>query len=273
MKVGENTNSRWKRFYPFYKMNVGETAVVRFLPDADTENEFGFIRENLTHTLIVNGKKRVVPCLKMYGESCPCCEKSAVYYAQNDKETGLKYYRKKSYLASVLVMDSPFEIEDPHEVKIIDLGPKLYKIITAAFASGDLDDVPYSFDGGYNFRLTKSQQGEYANYDLSKFAPKQTALDQDTIDSLELVNISEFLQPRITREAMEALLLADETGSALDEGDSSTSSITGSVAKYISESNETVKPATEAPTSTPASAGSESDKLKDILSKIRGGTA
>jgi hypothetical protein len=44
----------WKRFYPFFKMQVGETAVVRFLPDGDTSNDFGFIRENLTHSLIVN---------------------------------------------------------------------------------------------------------------------------------------------------------------------------------------------------------------------------
>ena len=51
----ENQSSpRWKRFYPFYKMNVGETAIVRFLPDGDTDNEFAFMRENLTHALVVN---------------------------------------------------------------------------------------------------------------------------------------------------------------------------------------------------------------------------
>ena len=41
---GSNENTGfWDKFYPFYKMGFGETALFRFLPDANEENPLGFI--------------------------------------------------------------------------------------------------------------------------------------------------------------------------------------------------------------------------------------
>jgi hypothetical protein len=73
---GEGNTGFWDKFYPFYKMDFDQTTVFRFLPDADDENPLGFIVENKYHELNINGKKKRIACLKMYGESCPCCELS-----------------------------------------------------------------------------------------------------------------------------------------------------------------------------------------------------
>jgi hypothetical protein len=39
-------------------MNFDETAEVRFLPDLDAENPFGFVVQNIYHVLEINGKTR-----------------------------------------------------------------------------------------------------------------------------------------------------------------------------------------------------------------------
>ena len=88
-------------FYPFWKMKEGTSsdthnvAIVRFLPDANEENPFGFIQENIYHTLIVNGKKRRVACASMYGERCPVCAHSSKMYEEGNEKDGKRYYRVK----------------------------------------------------------------------------------------------------------------------------------------------------------------------------------
>ena len=52
-------SSSWEHFYPFWKMEFDEMAVIRFLPDADQDNPFGFYTEDLTHTLIIVTGKQI----------------------------------------------------------------------------------------------------------------------------------------------------------------------------------------------------------------------
>jgi len=215
----------WDKFYPFWKMELDQTALVRFLPDQDTENPMGFVVENLSHKLTVNGKERTVPCLKMYGESCPCCERSRKYYDEKDEKMGLKFWRRQDFIAQLLVLNSPFEYphtDDDNPVRMVMLGPKIFKLIQAAFASGDLEDNPTDFVNGYDFRFTKSKQGQWADYTLSKFVPKQSPVPQDLLDRMELNNLADYRTRKIDRAAMEAMIQADLNGASYDDksGDS-----------------------------------------------------
>ena len=201
-------------------MDFNESAIVRFVPDLDEGNPLGFITENLTHSLWINGKKKVIPCLSMYGESCPCCELSRKYYDEGNADLGKKYWRKKDYIGSCIVVNSPFEDDyNDHRVRLISIGPKIYKIIQDAFMSGDLDEIPSSYENGYDFRLSKSKQGEFADYALSRFSPRQTALAQDLVDTIEneRINLGEARARYISREQMEALIAADLTGESVDD--------------------------------------------------------
>ena len=65
--------------YPFWNMKEGEQATLRFLPDGDDSNTF-FWKERLMIKLPFAGVKGEtdsrpvqvqVPCMEMYGESCP----------------------------------------------------------------------------------------------------------------------------------------------------------------------------------------------------------
>lgn len=263
----------WKLFYQFWKMPDDSTAVVRFLPDLDADNNLGFLVENLQHELIVNGQKKKVPCLAMHGEHCPICELSRKYYDEKNEEMGKKYYRKKSYIGQVIVIESPIEHDQSKLVKLIEFGPAVFKQIQAAFQSGDLEEAPYEFKGGYNFRIKKTKSGQFASYTTSSFAPKQTDLDDELIANLDLFNLSDYRGKKPELATVEALLLADQTGQSFNEGgeeEAPTPAPTPAASKpapkaAVEEPAE--EPAKEV-TSTPASTASTS-KSSSILEQLR----
>lgn len=217
-------NATWKLFFNFWKADMDTVSTVRFLPDSDEENPMGFLVENLAHELNINGKREKVPCLKMYGQECPICALSQGYYDEkspdHNEALGKKYYRKKSYIGQVIVMESPIEHDQEQLVKLIEFGPAVFKQIQAAFQSGDLEEAPFELKGGYNFRIKKTKSGEYASYTTSSFAPKQTDVGDDVIEKLNLFSLADYRTPAISRDQLEAMLVADQTGGTY--GDAST---------------------------------------------------
>jgi len=215
-------NATWKLFFNFWKAPVDSVSTVRFLPDADDENPMGFLVENLTHELNINGKREKVACLKMYGEACPICELSSRFYDKNsadhNEELGKTFYRKKSYIGQVLVLETPVEHDAEQLVKLIEFGPQVFKQIQAAFQSGDMDEAPYELKGGYNFRFRKTVTGSGQNsYTTSNFAPKQTDVADDLIESITLYNLGDYRTPKTDRAALEAMLVAAQSGGTYEE--------------------------------------------------------
>lgn len=229
-KKNENEgSSRPNNYYPFWNIPEGSQAVIRFLPDANDDNPMGFMVEKLMHTLTINGENKSVPCMKMYGEDCPICKVSSAYYKEEDKVNGKKYWRKKQHIAQVLVVEDPLppneDTGETHEgkVRFVALGFQLFNIIKDAFESGELDEVPFAFEGGTNFIIKKTKQGEYPSYSLSKFARKSTDLTDDEIALVkdQLVDLSTLLPQAQAIEKVEAMLEAALTGAEFAEnGDS-----------------------------------------------------
>lgn len=218
---GSDNAGFWDKFYPFYKMDFDQTVVFRFLPDLDEENPLGFIVENKYHELMINGKKKRLACLKMFGEACPCCELSTKYYNEGDETLGKKFWRKIDYIAQGVIINSPFDYPikaDENPVRMISIGPKLYKTIEAKIVKGDMDEMPYDMVNGYDFRIEKTRQGEYADYGTSDFARKSTPISDDLIARIELNDLKNFRYGRIEREQMEAMVEAFLTGASYDDG-------------------------------------------------------
>lgn len=214
----------WKLFFNFWKAPVDSVSTVRFLPDANESNPMGFLVENLTHELEINGKREKVACLKMYGEECPICELSARFYDEkspdHNEQLGKKFYRKKSYIGQVLVVESQVEHDAEQLVKLIDFGPQVFKQIQAAFQSGDLDAAPYELKGGYNFRFRKTVTGSGQNsYTTSSFAPKQSDVDDAVIEAITLYALDDYRTPKTERAALEAMLVAAQTGGSYAPSD------------------------------------------------------
>lgn len=210
----DNTNQTWKLFFNFWKAPVDSVSTVRFLPDLDEENPRGFLVENLVHELEINGKREKVACGKMYGDHCPICDLSAEYYNKKsplyDEEIGQKLYKKKSYIAQALVLESAIDQpENSPLVWLIEFGPQIYKQIQAGFKSGDLDNSPILFKGGYNFRFRKTLNGNGSNsYTTSNFSPKQSDISDELVDQMELYDLKEYRQPEVSTAVLETMLAA-----------------------------------------------------------------
>lgn len=267
----ENTGGgTWKLFFPFWKADIGTTSIVRFLPDLDENNPLGFLVENLTHDLMINGKKKTVACGKMYGESCPICELSQKYYDEKspdyNKELGYKFYRKKNYIGQVIVRETPIEHDHEQLVKLIEFGPKIFKQIQAAFQSGDLENPPYEFEGGHNFRINKTKSGEYADYGTSSFAPRSSNVEEDLIEQIELFDLAKYRAPHVARDVLEGMLIAVESGGTYNEG--------GSEAPApAAPAKQTPKPVKveddDAPAEAPAAPAADAPKKLSIAEQIR----
>ena len=277
-KTSESSgNATWKLFFPFWKAEVDTVSTVRFLPDADEANPMGFLVENLTHELNINGKREKVACLKMYGEDCPICELSARFYdkksAEYNEELGKQFYRKKAYIGQVLVVDSTIEHDADQLVKLIEFGPQVFKQIQAAFQSGDLEAAPFELKGGYNFRFRKTKTGSGQNsYTTSNFAPKQTDVADDVIAAMNLFNLADYRTPKIERAALEAMLVAASTGGTYEGGGSSEGSSESSSESSSEEAapapKAAAKPAAPASTSTAEAAPAEGSKLS-VVEQLR----
>ncbi len=109
-------------------------------------------------------------------------------------------------------MDTLVEHDQEQLVKLIDFGPAIFKQVQAAFQSGDLEAPPYELKGGYNFRINKTKAGEYASYQTSSFSPKRTDVSDEVLAAIELYDLKTFRTPKTSREHLEAMLIADQTG-------------------------------------------------------------
>lgn len=215
-------------YYPFWDMKPGQRAVIRFLPDRDENNSRGFMVEKVSHNLMINGQKKTVPCLSMYGEDCPVCKVSQDYYKVNDKINGKKYWRKKQYIAQALVIEDPLPanketgLTHQGEVRHIALGYQLYNIIKEAFASEDdpLEASPDDFEEGYDFIIKKTEQGDYATYTVgTKFHSKQRALTETELAIVDekMIELKTLLPKNPGVEKVRALLNADLNGEDYQE--------------------------------------------------------
>jgi hypothetical protein len=259
----------WKLFYSFWKMPDDTQAVVRFLPDLDESNNLGFLVENLTHELVINGQKKKVPCLAMHGEDCPICNLARKYYDEKNETMGKKYYRKKSYIGQVIVVESPIEHDQTQLVKLIEFGPAVFTQIQAAFQSGDLEEAPFELVGGYNFRIKKTKSGQYASYATSSFAPKQTNLEDDVISQLKLFNLADYRGKAYDLATVEAMLLADQTGKSFSEDKQDDAPVPQTPARSTPASTPAPAAQESAAEDTPAAQESAPSKGASVLEQLR----
>lgn len=267
--------SRPNNYYPFWSIADNQQAIVRFLPDKNTENPFGFVVEKLMHTLTINGENKSVACLKMYGEDCPVCKVSAEYYKKEDKENGKRYWRKKQHIAQALIIEDPLKPDEntgeTHQgkVRFIALGYQLFQVIQAAFESGDLDEIPYSMDGGYDFIIKKTKQGDYSTYAVgSRFRAKPRALtdDERSVAEDQMIDLSTLLPANPGEEKVAAMLTSALTGAAYADDSAKSSSRV-----QVDEDNDLIPIATTAKTTPKVETrvDDEDDDGEEILAMIR----
>src|SRR6056300_983365 len=297
--------------YPFWNLKEGEQSTVRFLPDGDTNNTF-FWKERLMIKLPFAGVKGEVdsrpvqvqvPCMEMYGESCPILSEVRGWFKDPTLEDmGRKYWKKRSYVFQGFVKDDPLNEESTPEnpIRRFIIGPQIFQIIKGALMDPDLEELPTDYLKGVDFRIIKTSKGGYADYSTSQWSRKErsiTADEQAAIDGHGLYNLSDFLPKKPTDvelQVMKEMFEASVDGEAYDAerfgqyfrpagmaartGDPNVSSTNGTATSRTEAPAATPAPAVEtapapqaeatpAPAAEPAPA--ESGNAQDILAMIR----
>lgn len=234
-KEKERTSGEGKRtgrgdFFPFWEMNMNESAKVRILPDKNEENPLMYHVNKLEHRLSINGKMETIPCLQMYGEQCPICDLSRKFYKEEGKGStnGKYYYRKKTSMLRVLVLDDPLPVDE--ETKENSVGKvvntqfsyQLMEKINEELSSPDMDTLPFDFDEGYDFIIKKTPQGEYGTYSVgSGFARRPSAIPDDYRDLVEdnMIDLATLLPTNPGYEVVKRKLDEHLNGTDSDEDD------------------------------------------------------
>ena len=204
---GNRSSGGDNAIFPFWNMQEGSSATVRFLPDKDESNTF-FWTERLMIKLPFSGIKGEpnskpvqvqVPCMEMYGDSCAILQEVRGWFKDASLEDmGRKYWKKRSYVFQGFVTDNPLQEETTPEnpIRRLIIGPQIFQIIKQALMDPDMEELPTDYTGGVDFRLNKTSKGGYADYSTSNWARRERPLadaEMQAVNTHGLYNLGDFL--------------------------------------------------------------------------------
>ena len=203
---GQRSGGGDNAIYPFWNMQEGSSATLRFLPDSNADNTF-FWTERLMIKLPFPsikgepGSKPVqvqVPCMEMYGETCNILNEVRGWFKDPSLEDmGRKYWKKRSYVFQGFVTEDPIGEEKPENpIRRFIIGPQIFQIIKQALMDPDMEELPTDYTAGVDFRLNKTSKGGYADYSTSNWARRERPLadaEMNAVNTNGLFNLGDFL--------------------------------------------------------------------------------
>jgi hypothetical protein len=226
----EGNNQGSSDFLPYFKLKNKDSITLRFLSDANPDNQDFFLY--VEEVFNFNGKNMKFDGL---AKDCPASKIAADLFSQAKaageeteegqslREKALKFYKKRKYLANCYIVEAPEywwtesgldpdRIED--RVKVVSLPKKVYETIKDSVMDDDFEDVEfYNFgDDVVNFKLTvKKNAGGYNDYSASKFEfkPKPLDLTDEDIDVIaeNLKDLSKIFKGYSKEEFDEAIAI------------------------------------------------------------------
>jgi hypothetical protein len=201
----QGSSAQDKVLFAHWNIDEGATASIRFLPDADTSNDFFWV-ERLQIRLPFAGVKGqndkqttvVVPCVEMWNESCPILAEVRNWFKDKSlEEMGRKYWKKRSYILQGFVRENPMKeegVENP--IRKLLLTPELFKLVREGIMNPEIEEIPTHYEMGLNFNIKKGTKGGYPDYGTSSWARRETALTSEERESIEkhgLYDLKSFL--------------------------------------------------------------------------------
>jgi hypothetical protein len=157
-------------------------ALIRFVPNP--ENPRKSLIQKYVHWLVnPSGEGKLVDSPSSIGEKCPIAD---VFWklrkSENavDRKASEKLKRRQQYYALIKIIKDPQNPDLDGTYKVFKFGYKIKEKIDAELKP-DFGEPTQVFDlfEGKNFELVITRQGEYNNYDKSKFSASQSAIDLD----------------------------------------------------------------------------------------------
>lgn len=286
--------------YPFWNLKEGAESVLRFLPDGNENNTFFWAERSMIKLPFPGVKGETdnrqitvqVPCVEMYGESCPILNEVRPWFKDPGlEEMGRRYWKKRSYIFQGFVTEDGLKEEESpsNPIRRFIIGPQIFTLIRSALVDPELEDLPTDYINGIDFRLKKTSKGGYADYSTSSWSRRTRPLsdaEHDAIKQHGLFNLTDFLpkkptdvELKVIKEMFEASVDGEPydldrwgqyfkpAGMGQVTGDPVKASAPPVVSQPVDDTP-WEQPATETPTaSTPASSGD--NRAQDILAMIR----
>jgi hypothetical protein len=211
-KGGQSSGGGDNAIYPHWNMEEGSSALLRFLPDANSKNTFFWVERAMIR-LPFNGikgemdSKQVqvqVPCVEMWGEACPILAEVRGWFKDKSlEEMGRKYWKKRSYVFQGFVRENPITEDRTPEnpIRRFIIGPQIFATIKSALMDPELEELPTDMLRGLDFRIAKTSKGGYADYNTSKWSRKESALteaEQAAVEQYGLFDLSSFMPKKPT---------------------------------------------------------------------------
>ena len=216
----KSENSYDNSVFAHWNIDFDKTCTVRFLPDKDENNTFFWI-EKLTINLTFPGvlgedtKKEVrlqVPCMEMYGDQCPILTEIRPWFNDPSLEPlARKYWKKRSYIMQGFVQDAGGLVEErtpDSPIRRFMLSPQIFKLVKGALLDPELVYNPTHYTNGLDFRITKTKDGQYADYATSTWSRRESALTVDQLESIEkhgLENLVDYLPSKPDAKAVSVI--------------------------------------------------------------------
>ena len=307
--TGNSTGGGDNAIYPHWNMQEGKEAVVRFLPDGNTDNTFFWVERAMIKLPFAGVKGESdnrnvivqVPCVEMYndGTACPILSEVRPWFKDKSLEDmGRKYWKKRSYIFQGFVNEDPIgEDKTPENpIRRFIIGPQIFQIIKGALMDPELEELPTDYLKGVDFRIKKTSKGGYADYSTSQWSRREraiTAEEQAAVDAHGLFNLSDFLPKKpsdVELKVMKEMFEASVDGEAYDmdrwgqyfkpagmsqntgDPNKAKASAPAAAPAPAAEAAPTATPeATPAPVAeaAPAESGDSANRAQDILAMIR----
>jgi hypothetical protein len=157
-------------------------ALIRFVPNP--KNPRNSLVKKYVHWLTdASGDGKLVDSPSSIGEKCPIAEaffKLRKSDSAVDRKIADKLKRREQYYALIKIIKDPQHPEFEGQYKIFKFGYKIKEKIDEELkpAFGEPTQI-FDLFNGKNFELIITRQGEYNNYDKSKFASSKSAITVD----------------------------------------------------------------------------------------------
>lgn len=265
-------------------------ALIRFVPNP--ANPRNSLVKKYVHWLTdAAGNGRLVDSPSSVGESCPIAE--AFFKLRNsdsavDRKMSEKLKRREQYYSLIKVIKDPQNPELEGQYMVYKFGYKIKEKIDQELkpAFGEPTQV-FDLFAGKNFELIITRQGDYNNYDSSKFSASQSAItingeaaerSQESMTAIkEELDNAPSLEPYEykawdgdARDFVNGILRQYlNPGSSMDEVVSNTSSNTNTTTSSNDDlfPTETAAPAA-APVAETTNTSSDSDDLDSFLNDL-----
>lgn len=215
-----NKGNSDKLTFPHWDMQEGASSTIRFLPDGNPDNTYFWVEKQIIKLVFPGikghdtGGKPVevqVPCMEMYGESCPIVNELKPWWKDPTLEaTARKYWKKRSYIFQGVVKQNSVKDDEEGEnpIRKFVIGPQIFPLIKAALLDPELEEMPTHYVRGLDFIITKTSKGGYPDYTTSKWARKETALSEEHVTAISthgLVDLATYLPKKPTPDALSAI--------------------------------------------------------------------